>query len=157
MKPIEQQPLLLSLTCLNDTSFFRSATPSNHGTPALALLDRSLQTLATSTLSKNSARPQRPAELLSLCVRHPENKHIAIAQLVGLGGLEPPTSPLSGVRSNHLSYRPAVVQRWWSQSGSNRRPQACKASALPTELWPQRQWQTTGSPPGPQANAGRVS
>src|SRR4030095_7754936 len=26
--------------------------------------------------------------------------------------------------------------RWWSQSGSNRRPQACKASALPTELWP---------------------
>ena len=26
--------------------------------------------------------------------------------VVGLGGLEPPTSPLSGVRSNHLSYRP---------------------------------------------------
>ena len=26
--------------------------------------------------------------------------------------------------------------RWWSQTGSNRRPQACKASALPTELWP---------------------
>jgi hypothetical protein len=26
--------------------------------------------------------------------------------MVGLGGLEPPTSPLSGVRSNHLSYRP---------------------------------------------------
>ena len=28
--------------------------------------------------------------------------------LVGLGGLEPPTSPLSGVRSNRLSYRPAL-------------------------------------------------
>jgi hypothetical protein len=27
-------------------------------------------------------------------------------------------------------------QNWWSQTGSNRRPQACKASALPTELWP---------------------
>jgi hypothetical protein len=27
-------------------------------------------------------------------------------QLVGLGGVEPPTSPLSGVRSNQLSYRP---------------------------------------------------
>ena len=26
--------------------------------------------------------------------------------MVGLGGLEPPTSPLSGVRSSHLSYRP---------------------------------------------------
>src|SRR5580765_9011982 len=27
-------------------------------------------------------------------------------QMVGLGGLEPPTSPLSGARSSHLSYRP---------------------------------------------------
>ncbi len=26
--------------------------------------------------------------------------------MVGRGGLEPPTSRLSGVRSNHLSYRP---------------------------------------------------
>ena len=35
---------------------------------------------------------------------------------------------------------------WWSQTGSNRRPHACKARALPTELWPRtgngpsRQW-----------------
>ena len=29
-----------------------------------------------------------------------------VPQMVGLGGLEPPTLPLSGVRSNHLSYRP---------------------------------------------------
>ena len=28
-------------------------------------------------------------------------------KLVGLGGFEPPTSPLSGVRSNQLSYRPS--------------------------------------------------
>jgi hypothetical protein len=28
--------------------------------------------------------------------------------MVGLGGFEPPTSPLSGVRSNHLSYRPEL-------------------------------------------------
>jgi hypothetical protein len=28
--------------------------------------------------------------------------------LVGLGGFEPPTSPLSGVRSNQLSYRPEL-------------------------------------------------
>jgi hypothetical protein len=26
--------------------------------------------------------------------------------MVGLGGVEPPTSPLSGVRSSQLSYRP---------------------------------------------------
>src|SRR4029077_4320294 len=27
-------------------------------------------------------------------------------------------------------------QGWWSQAGSNRRPLACHASALPAELWP---------------------
>ena len=33
--------------------------------------------------------------------------------------------------------RPAIREEWWSQTGSNRRPHACKARALPTELWPQ--------------------
>ncbi len=28
--------------------------------------------------------------------------------------------------------------KWWSQTESNRRPPACKAGALPTELWPRR-------------------
>ena len=27
-------------------------------------------------------------------------------------------------------------QKWWSQTGSNRRHPACKAGALPAELWP---------------------
>ncbi len=27
-------------------------------------------------------------------------------------------------------------KKWWSQTGSNRRPPACKAGALPAELWP---------------------
>jgi hypothetical protein len=31
--------------------------------------------------------------------------------LVGLGGVEPPTSPLSGVRSNQLSYRPGGLAK----------------------------------------------
>ncbi len=29
-----------------------------------------------------------------------------------------------------------LMTNWWSQSGSNRRPDACKATALPAELWP---------------------
>jgi hypothetical protein len=35
--------------------------------------------------------------------------------------------------------RPTVGQtrKWWSWTGSNRRPEACKATALPTELQPQ--------------------
>ena len=36
-----------------------------------------------------------------------------------------------------LPSRSAVRREgWWSQTGSNRRPHACKARALPTELWP---------------------
>src|SRR6185312_1404892 len=37
--------------------------------------------------------------------------------MVGLGGLEPPASPLSGVRSNHLSYRPMMQPRSFERSG----------------------------------------
>src|SRR6202047_2730756 len=37
---------------------------------------------------------------------HAPKARIAVADVVGLGRLERPTSPLSGVRSNHLSYRP---------------------------------------------------
>ena len=47
-------------------------------------------------------------------------KQVARFLLVGLRGLEPPTSRLSGVRSNHLSYKPMLV------SASGRR------SRLPT-------------------------
>ena len=37
----------------------------------------------------------------------------------------------------HRSEPSADPALWWSQTGSNRRPHACKARALPTELWPQ--------------------
>ena len=35
----------------------------------------------------------------------------ATDKMVGLGRLERPTSPLSGVRSNHLSYRPSTIEQ----------------------------------------------
>ena len=37
----------------------------------------------------------------------PRKTHLSTS-MVGRGGLEPPTSRLSGVRSNHLSYRPCA-------------------------------------------------
>ena len=43
----------------------------------------------------------------SLC--EPAEQRSMSENLVGLSGLEPPTSPLSGVRSNHLSYKPVEV------------------------------------------------
>ena len=40
-------------------------------------------------------------------------------------------------RSARISMTPdRCAKLWWSQTGSNRRPHACKARALPTELWP---------------------
>jgi hypothetical protein len=38
--------------------------------------------------------------------------------------------------ANKCSHGRDVSADWWSQSGSNRRPHACKARALPAELWP---------------------
>ena len=61
-------------------------------------------------------------------------------RMVGPVGLEPTTPALSRRCSNQLSYGPAQDSRlsvgWWSRTGSNRRPSACKADALPTELRP---------------------
>jgi len=31
----------------------------------------------------------------------------------------------------------AIISKWWRMTGSNRRPPACKAGALPAELIPQ--------------------
>ncbi len=42
-----------------------------------------------------------------------------------------------GANLNDIRIRPQGLKRsWWSLSGSNRRPEACKATALPAELRP---------------------
>ena len=65
--------------------------------------------------------------------------------LVGLDGLEPSTSRLSGARSSHLSYRPFCLlwwsrfsSSWWRWWESNPWPPACRAGALPAELHPHK-------------------
>ena len=40
-------------------------------------------------------------------------------EMVGRGRLERPTSPLSGVRSNHLSYRPLAFMRHFNDKKRN--------------------------------------
>ena len=58
--------------------------------------------------------------------------------LVGLGGFEPPTSPLSGVRSDQLSYRPGFVvdhstgpvsrnRKTGNLSGNSHQPEAMRS------------------------------
>jgi hypothetical protein len=49
-----------------------------------------------------------------------------------------PSFTMSIADPEYGSCKLAILDRevWWSQTGSNRRPHACKARALPTELWP---------------------
>ena len=61
-------------------------------TDDLMLAKRALSQLSYGPFHKDSSREAVPAVM------------------VGLGRLERPTSPLSGVRSNHLSYRPELSQ-----------------------------------------------
>jgi hypothetical protein len=81
----------------------------------------SMPGLATGLRRTSTRRSRQSVRLPDPCRRR--------GGLVGRGGVEPPTSRLSGVRSNHLSYRPNPVRRagapdparsWWSLSGSNR-------------------------------------
>ena len=55
--------------------------------------------------------------------------------------------PLAKLASFGRERIPGSTQ-WWSQTGSNRRPHACKARALPTELWPRPE------PPTPKEMVG---
>ena len=50
--------------------------------------------------------------------------------LVGLSGLEPPTSRLSGVRSNRLSYKPVFFNKFGSHLLSH-----TVTSAVPSAAW----------------------
>lgn len=57
------------------------------------------------------AKRDRTADLLRARQALSQLSYGPITKLVGLGRFELPTSPLSGVRSNHLSYRPGRLFR----------------------------------------------
>ncbi len=61
---------------------------------------------------------------------------------------------ISGRLKPALGESPHPSSGWWSQTGSNRRPHACKARALPTELWPRRRERK--SEIGKQKSEGRL-
>ena len=70
--------------------------------------------LAKQALSQLSYGPGRIGQGLPQGEPHP--------RMVGLGRLERPTSPLSGVRSNHLSYRPAPPRAEFAPPEGGRGP-----------------------------------
>ena len=47
-----------------------------------------------------------------------------------------PFSSTHAVQNPISSEHHRAKSRWWSQTGSNRRPPECKSGALPAELWP---------------------
>lgn len=49
-------------------------------------------------------------------------------------------APGQGCSSCPLGLPENSGRSWWSQGGSNSRPLACHASALPAELWPRKFW-----------------
>ena len=53
---------------------------------------------------------------------------------MGLSGLEPPTSRLSGVRSNQLSYKPFCFRKFFIYSGSHLLSHTV-SSAVPSAAW----------------------
>ena len=83
----------------------------------------------------------------------PNNSAVRAACLAAAPGRASGISPLydvyrskksnafSGIEQCSLSLAKIAdtARCWWSQTGSNRRPEACKATALPTELWPLNQ------------------
>ena len=92
----------------------RKRTPCACGSPRRRLL-LLLPTLAHSIPAPGpaafpqpggGAREDRTPDLLRARQALSRLSYGPSGSVVGLGGIEPPTSPLSGVRSNQLSYRP---------------------------------------------------
>jgi hypothetical protein len=72
--------------------------------------------LCTAPLRSSPFSKQCPFSLYSARqIFNCQRANYKLVGVVGLGRLELPTSPLSGVRSNHLSYRP--VRRRCGESG----------------------------------------
>ena len=76
--------------------------------------------------SPRSCDHDRYSERSSL---HDVRYHASVACLTG----KPMSPSCNQLRICFL--RTSINPDWWSQTGSNRRPPACKAGALPAELW----------------------
>ncbi len=127
------------------TSFIASYRQGIHQTPFRRLIstmlmhgERSARNEAVQASKPGETTVLSPSVRMSL--RHALSGHILHLQCQTTSDRTPqhPAEFCSHVRrfAHRLPIRERHCQAWWSQSGSNRRPQACKASALPTELWP---------------------
>jgi hypothetical protein len=128
------------------TSFFASLCQGIHRMLLSRLIDHHLRSCTVRTAPSSKKEPDTyglavaPNALDNVKV-HPTSQPTALARTD-----EPSNSqfhrPTDASRTRRRTcFSPASPRRlrqgvWWSQTGSNRRPHACKARALPTELWP---------------------
>ena len=90
---------------------------------------RSLGSISSSRCQTSRARRAKPCACEIFC-----DANVSCGQHAN-GSLrrKPPATPSRTCAKQHRN-----TPIWWSQTGSNRRPPACKAGALPTELWPRQ-------------------
>ena len=134
------------------TSFIASQRQGIHRTPLRHLITLMIDVRRPKTATidrKTIARGLPFGSPEHMLANQARDRHGACAPWLVSGGcgsplLEPSSSsrfqtsasPHMGAIDANLHDTGHNSKLWWSQTGSNRRPHACKARALPTELWP---------------------
>jgi hypothetical protein len=115
---------------LTRCGILRRRRTGGSGAWGISLLHDVKQPAALAQRKRNSSRLDIP----SPSHRPWQRAGLMVSSLISYGAY--------GRRSYGLRVPGLASQVWWSQTGSNRRPPACKAGALPTELWPRLDRQT---------------
>ena len=104
-------------------------------TPNPAAVDQKDRSwIAPGTCLPNTTGPDGPSKGRSWCRGQSPNRSCS---LFTMSNTRPrPLRPRANCSLTPDVSRERRRGSWWSQTGSNRRPHACKARALPTELWP---------------------
>ena len=106
------------------TSFIASSCQGLHQTPLSCLRDH----------PRAGTGPKHVNALFRLRQTSASRQHHPI----------PPETRNLFTMKNSKNQQTNKPRRWWSRSGSNRRPVACKATALPTELRPRQRTEARG-------------
>jgi hypothetical protein len=139
---IHQMPLGHLIALISNARHFtiKPATPLEGG-PAFRLLGKA----STAQKDQKSRQTQMKQRLQLHALAHHANPKAGMPGVSPLYDVQDHRQPcgrrnccsLQRLQQHSQSTR---RQQWWSQTGSNRRPPACKAGALPAELWPRYAW-----------------
>ena len=106
-----------------------------HATPSFAVRLRLYASLSNGDGEIRTLDPLLARQVLSQLSYTPILDYSnGLYTLMGLSGLEPPTSRLSGVRSNQLSYKPFCFRKFFIYSGSHLLSHTV-SSAVPSAAW----------------------